>query len=54
MRSNWGVLHIVGKIFPRAIRYSLQNRLDLKKYECPKLWDNKSPSFDRVPGKNDI
>ncbi len=48
MRSNWSVLYTVEKIFSRAIRYcccTLKIDLIWERYECPKFWDNKNPSF---------
>jgi hypothetical protein len=48
MRSNWGMLYIVGKILLKAIRCcpcTFFKKLICKKYERPKFWDNKSPYF---------
>ncbi len=48
MRFDWSVLHTIGNIFSRAIRNFLRTfktNLIWKRYECPKFWDNKSPSF---------
>jgi hypothetical protein len=56
MRSDWGMLYIVGKKISRAIRYypcALKIDLIWEKYERPKFWDNKSPSFGSH-GESDI
>jgi hypothetical protein len=48
MRSDWGMLYTIAKILLRAIRYCLcilKKNLIQKRYEHPKLWDNKSPNF---------
>jgi hypothetical protein len=48
MKSDWGVLYIVKKIFLKVIRYYpciLNTNLIWKIYDCPKFWDNKSPNF---------
>jgi hypothetical protein len=44
MSFDWGVLHTVGKIFLKAIKYFhhiIKKKTYLKKYEHPKFWDNK-------------
>jgi hypothetical protein len=47
-------LYIVRKIFLRATRYclcTLKTDLIWKRYECPKFWDIKSPSFESLKEK---
>ncbi len=49
MKFNLDVLHTVKKIIFKALRYYphvFKKNLNLKKNECLKFWDNKSPSFE--------
>jgi len=48
MKPNWSVIYSIGKIFSRATRYCphiLKIVFILERYEHPKFWDSKRPSF---------
>jgi hypothetical protein len=51
MKSNRDMISTIGKIFPRAIGYHpciIKTDLYWERYECPKFWDNKNPSFESL------
>jgi hypothetical protein len=49
IRFNQGTLYIIGKIFLRVIRHCpciFKINVIWKRYECPKFWDNKTPTWE--------